>query len=400
MRVIVTLTGQNYNSATFIAAIRNALNVPASVLVRVLGTTGSVVATVAFSSTDSNAANGAASDLIGQANTAGSNLRNLYPSIQSANLEGLSTAPPTDGGGGGLADGAIAGIVIGVVLGLCMIATAVWYFCFRKKSSDDDDEERPRQSFPCCCYYEDDSRPRRSFPCCCYHKDDSEGGDERPRKSFPLCCFRKKRPPPQDPSGDLPPTEPHAITAEGEPNAETGPVNAPTDVPAAASSTPAPPVAPSVTPAVPPAAPPAVSRTPGVPLPRGNPRSALGVPKARKDPRPPAPPLEFQLEDAVLGEYEGEWHECHIHEVREDTYVVRWDETPESGDVLRPDQVKARPEFEYKYAKGQQVTALWVEDGSWYPGTIDELEPGGTYHVDWGDGTGTAGVLEKNILPP
>eukprot|EP00756_Hemistasia_phaeocysticola_P058683 Hpha_TRINITY_DN35335_c0_g1::TRINITY_DN35335_c0_g1_i1::g.85089::m.85089 len=136
VRVIMVLSGNlgAFSGTALVSSIRTALNLPSTILVRVLSSrAGSVVATVGVSGASASQVNQVANNLVDQANDASSSLRTAEPSIQSASLE--NTDPVPEGGGGGMSDGATAGIVIGVLLGVCVIGTAVWWFYCRKRDT-------------------------------------------------------------------------------------------------------------------------------------------------------------------------------------------------------------------------------------------------------------------------
>eukprot|EP00756_Hemistasia_phaeocysticola_P011575 Hpha_TRINITY_DN15131_c4_g4::TRINITY_DN15131_c4_g4_i1::g.128179::m.128179 len=119
---IATYT-DNYFRVTLPATIRTALNVPASVAIVLENyRAGSVVVNMRVSG---SGASSVANQINNQANTPGSALRNSLPQ-----LLGTYNAPSGDDG---LSDGAIAGIVIGTLVGVAIIGALLWFFCLKEK---------------------------------------------------------------------------------------------------------------------------------------------------------------------------------------------------------------------------------------------------------------------------
>lgn len=446
VRVLVTL---NRNLATFgfsqqttwILNVRIWLNVPATILIRIIATRqGSVVATVAVSGQDQAEVNRVANLLVSQANTPGSNLRINDQTVLSAALEPSPMIPaPDGGGGGGLSDGAIAGIVLGVVLGLGLLFGLLWWFLWR--------EQCP---CPCsCCSCCDDEEGKREV-------EGSEGSGEargmgygssppmaephfpeelarRDRLNEDQRIARIKDAFMEESGGQQTLAPARFVRAMEKPDLSNALCREPTgkggrpvywagdyirkqqyksgelvwdDVERDLrglynSSQDAPPLAQPPSGYAQPQATGVSSHQRSVPT--ASQQQSIQQQPSLQQTRNKLTRPEGQ---AVQALWEGEWLPASIHEayppghascpaeMAEGAYVVRW----ESGEVttMQPNDVRdAPPPSAPKFTVGQAVSAKWGDDG-WFEGTILECT-GETYAIAWDDGTQTPEVPEADI---
>lgn len=137
-----------YFTDTFVPGVRTAANISNDIVITFKRfRAGSVIVDLGFTGASATAVAAAANTVVTQANTAGSNLLQAFPFVTGAVAPSPPIVPPP-GGDDGLSGGAIAGIVIGVLVGLTLIAVGVWYFCCKDKVdpeeiAGDDMQEKP-----------------------------------------------------------------------------------------------------------------------------------------------------------------------------------------------------------------------------------------------------------------
>jgi len=143
-----------YYTDTFIPGVRTAAAIPSDITITYKSASpGSVIVVLTFIGTNPTTVAAAVNTVVTQANTPGSALLIAFPFVTGAVVPNPIIVTPAPGDDG-LSGGAIAGIVIGVLVGLTLIAVGVWYFCCKDKTdpeeigAGDDMQEKPGETGP------------------------------------------------------------------------------------------------------------------------------------------------------------------------------------------------------------------------------------------------------------
>lgn len=91
---------------------------------------------------------------------------------------------------------------------------------------------------------------------------------------------------------------------------------------------------------------------------------------------------------------DGNWYDCVVDQVNGDgSFEVRWDDVEEGAETSTCTPAIMRQPFIFKdYKVGDPVEAVFTEDGSWYPGTVERNNGDGTFEVRWSDSIGGPAV--------
>eukprot|EP01065_Artemidia_motanka_P039468 TRINITY_DN4839_c1_g2_i1.p1 TRINITY_DN4839_c1_g2~~TRINITY_DN4839_c1_g2_i1.p1 ORF type:complete len:2819 (+),score=723.41 TRINITY_DN4839_c1_g2_i1:209-8665(+) len=138
--------------------------------------------------------------------------------------------------------------------------------------------------------------------------------------------------------------------------------------------------------------------------PRGAPPGSLGgaYQPAFPTPSPPQqsaagflPPHQYMPSDPVEVLYDGDWVGANIHELQPDgTYVVDWGDGQETRGVSEDE---LRPRAARQYREGDWVDVKY--DDEWVEARVTAALGDDRYNVNWGDGTVTEDVAEVLLRP-